>query len=235
MSVLAIALSLLLGGGQAVDPGNGGARTGSRLDPDQRAIPNADTSKADMTLYRLIECAVARKGGRMRQLVDTRSEAEFQSAYGALGDVQRCSLDAYVAEEADTVNFTADRGTVRGYVAEVFLKRDKPRVAGLAPLALQHVYLRDWYPMTGRAQAVDEMAVCVADINPQGIVALIATEIGSKDQKAAIKPLLPSIGLCLSKTVRLTTNALGLRTALAEALYHRVYDAPPVATEGTAK
>ena len=229
MSVLAIALALLLGAGQATDP-DSGARTGSRLDPNTRSIGNADTSKSDLTMYRFIECAVARRGGRVRQLVDTRSEAEFQMAYRALDDVQRCTLDAYVDENASTIMFTADRGTIRGYVAEVYLKQDKPRLVALAPLALQHVYLRDWYPMTGRAQAVDEMAVCVADINPQGIVLLIGTEIGSKDQKAAIKGLLPAVGLCLSKTVRLTTNALGLRTSLAEALYHRTFDAPPPPT-----
>lgn len=228
MSVLAIMAVLLLGS-QATNPDEG-ARTGSRLDPQTRAIGNADTSKSDLTMYRFIECAVARRGGRVRQLVDTRSEAEFQSAYRALDDVQRCSLDAYVAENASTVMFTADRGTIRGYVAEIYLKQDKPRLAMLAPQTLQNVYLRDWYPMTGRAQAVDEMAVCVGDINPQGIVALIGTEIGSKDQKAAIKALLPAVGLCLSKAVRLTTNSLGLRTALAEALYHRTFDAPPPPT-----
>jgi len=226
MSLFAAAAMLLMGV-PAIDPGNGGARTGSRLDPDQRPIANADTSKADATMYRFVECALARHNKRVRGMLDARSEDIYEDARHGLDDVQRCNFDAYVAEDANSINFTADRGTTRGFVAEALLKQDKKRVAALAPLAIQHVYLRDWYGMTGRAQAVDEMSVCVADVDPQGIATLLRTDIGSSEQKAAIGALMPAVGQCLSKTVRLKTNALGLRTSLAEALYHRAYDAPP--------
>lgn len=234
MSILA-ATSMLLLGLQAIDPGTGGARTGSRLDPEQRVIPNADTSKADATMYRFVECAVTRHNKRVRGILDARSEEAYAQAQGGLDDVQRCNFDAYVGEEADTINFTADRATTRGFVAEAFLKRDRKTVAALAPLPIQRDYPRDWYAMTNRAQAIDEMAVCVADINPQGISVLLGSEIGSGDQKAAIGALMPAVGQCLSKTVRLKTNALGLRTALAEALYHRAFDPAPVPPAATAK
>lgn len=228
MSVLALALVLLLGA-QDVAPGST-TRTGSRLDPEGRAITNADTSKADATMYRFMECAVERRGNRIRLLIDSRSEDEFQKAYAALDDIQRCNFDAYVDNTASTISVNADRGTMRGFVAEAYLKKGKTEVVALAPLPIQHVYLRDWYAMTGRAQAVDEMAACVADIDPQGITALLRTDIGSGNQKSAISALMPAVGQCLSKTVRLRTNPLGLRTALAEALYHRTYDPAPAAT-----
>ncbi|MFM5916780.1 MAG: hypothetical protein ACKOOL_04505 [Novosphingobium sp.] len=234
MSILTAA-SLLLMGMQAIDPGTGGARTGSRLDPDQRAISNADTSKADATMYRFIECAVTRHNKRVRGILDARSEEAYAQAQGGLDDVQRCNFDAYVGEEAATINFTADRATTRGFVAEAYLKRDRKTVAALVPLPIQRDYPRDWYVMTNRAQAIDEMAVCVADINPQGISILLGSDIGSGDQKTAIAALMPAVGQCLSKTVRLKTNALGLRTALAEALYHRAYDAPQNSAAGVAQ
>ncbi len=228
MTIVVSLLALLLGAQDAA-PGSS-ARTGSRLDPESRAITNADTSQADATMYRFMECAVARRGSRLRVLIDTRSESEFQAAYRALDDVQRCNVDAYIDNTASTIGFSADRGTMRGFVAEVFIKQDKKRVAVLAPEPLQRIYTRDWFAMTSRAAAVDEMSTCVADIEPQGIAALLKSAIGSDDQKVAISALLPAVGLCLSKTVRLKTNPLGLRTALAEALYHRVYDAAPQPT-----
>jgi hypothetical protein len=232
MNALGLILALLLGGAQSADPAADGTRTGSRLDPATRAITNADTSQANATMYRFMECAVARRESRVRVLIDSRSEAEFQSAYRALDDVQRCNVDAYVDNTASTIAFTADRGTTRGFLSEIFLKKKTDAFVALTPLPIQQVYARDWYSMTGRARAVDEMATCVADVDPAAIAALLHTGIGGSDQKTAIAALMPSVGQCLSKTVRLKTNPLGLRTALAEALYHRVNDAAPQPTPG---
>ena len=235
MNGLALALVLLLAGPQNTDPTTDEARIGSRLDPAARVATNTDKGNHDATMFRFVQCAVSRREARMRGIVDARTEPEYQSALGGLSDVQRCAIGAYVDQSTTSINFGSDRGTLRGFVAEAFLAKDRGRAAALAPLPLQRVYLRDWYAMTGRVRQVDEMAVCVADTNPAGILAVLDTGIGTKDQRQAIVALAPSLGPCLSTGFKLSANALGMRTALAEALYHRTYDAPQPATEGTPK
>jgi hypothetical protein len=184
-------------------------------------------------MYRFIECAVARREVRVRGLVDARSEAGYQNALNGLSDVQRCSIDAYVAQDASVVSFASDRGTLRGFVAEAYLKKDTRRAAVLAPQPLQRTYARDWYEMTDRSRPIDEMATCVAETNPAGILALLKTDMGTKAEAAAIAAISPSLGACLAAGYKLNANRLGLRTALAEALYHRTFDAPPSADGGT--
>jgi len=220
---LAIALVLL------ASAQSGDTRVGSRLDPATRKVANADTSGSDATLYRFVECAVARREVKVRAAIDARNEAAYQKALDSLSDVQRCAASAYVAEDASVITLTSDRGTMRGFIGEAFVKKEPKRAAGLAPLPLQRTYVRDWYEMTGRARPVDEMATCVADTNPAGIVALLKTRIGSSDEKAAVSALAPSLGQCLATGYKLNTNRLGLRTALAEALYHRAFDPAPAA------
>jgi hypothetical protein len=229
MSVLATTLSLLLlAGGQNTDPLAEGPAVGSRLDPAIRRTTNPDNSAREAAMYRFAQCAVARRKGPLRNLLDARTPDQYDKAANALNDVQRCNLDAYVSNTAYIVSFSSERGTLRGMVAEVFVKQHKG-AASLAPLAKQYTYPRDWHEMTGRARPVDEMATCIADTNPAGINALLDTAVGSKEQKAAIGALGPSLGACLGAGFKLNTNPLGLRTSLAEALYHRLYDAPPVA------
>ena len=58
-------------------------------------------------------------------------------------------------------------------------------------------------------------------------MAITKTEFGGKKEKTAIDALAPTVGQCLAAGYKMTTNQLGLRTALAEALYHRVFDVPP--------
>lgn len=226
MSIFA-ALFLLLGA-SGTDQGSDAARTGSRVDPAQRALTNADTVKANEALYRMLECAASRRESRVRMILDARSEESYQQAAGALDDVQRCSMDAYTDESASYISFMTARGTSRGMLAEIFLKRAAARSAALPALPAQKTYSRDWYALTGRDKAIDEMSTCVADINPGGILALLRTDWSSKEQKAAVAALAPSLGTCLVKGVQLNTNALGLRTSLAEALYHRAFDNSPV-------
>lgn len=110
--------------------------------------------------------------------------------------------------------------------AEAFLRKYKNR-ANLPSLAALRVYKRDWYVMTGRPAQIDEMAACVADVNPAGIMAITKTQFGSKKEKQAIDALAPALGQCLSAGYKMNTNQLGIRTALAEGRYHRVFDPAP--------
>lgn len=229
MSALAIALSLLLAASQGTQDLTEGARTGSRLDPATRATTNADTSQRDAAMLRFVECAVSRREGKLRDMIDARTEQGYQKGLDALSGVQRCSLDAYISQDATVVSFGTERGTMRGFVAEAFVRKYSKRAEALAPLPLQRTYSRDWFEMTGRARPIDEMATCVAETNPAGILALLKTGIGSAEEKAAIGALSPSLGACLATGYKLNANRLGLRTALAEGLYHRAFDAPETA------
>lgn len=228
MSTFVLALALM-----ASAPAE--ARTGSRLDPNSRRIANPDLSDADASMYRFVECTVNLNEGRMRKFLDSRDSnevAEAALAFDAHDRRTRCNVNAYVPEGVNQVNFATDRPSMRGMVAEAFVRKNPAAVAGLAPLAPQTSYGREWQPMTGRPAFIDEMATCAADINPAGVVAVTKTEYGSKKQKKALAALGPTLGICLQAGVKLNTNPLGLRTALAEALYHRVYDAPVSSGQG---
>lgn len=229
MSALAIALSLLLAAAQGTQDLTEGARTGSRLAPATRATTNADSSARDAAMLRFVECAVTRREAKLRDMIDARTESGYQKGLDALSGVQRCSLDAYVSQDATVISFGTERGTMRGFVAEAFVKRYRKRAEALAPVPLQRTYSRDWFDMTGRARPIDEMATCVAETNPAGILALLKTGIGSVEEKVAIGALSPSLGACLATGYKLNANRLGLRTALAEGLYHRAFDAPETA------
>lgn len=229
MSTFAIALSLLLLGAQDTQDLTEGARTGSRLNPATRATTNADTSQRDAAMLRFVECAVTRREAKLRGMIDARTEAGYQKGLDALSGVQRCSLDAYVSQDASVISFGTERGTMRGFVSEAFVKKYRSRAEALAPLPLQRTYSRDWFELTGRARPIDEMATCVAETDPAGVLILLKSGIGTREEKVAIGALGPSLGACLATGYKLNANRLGLRTALAEGLYHRAFDAPEAA------
>ena len=212
---------LMLMGGAAPDE----TSIGSRLNPAFRRQHNADMGNPQETMYRFIECTSALNQSKMREFLDTLDETTLTTAARAFDQhdrASRCATDAYVGGDASQVNFGSDRSTMRGMVAESFLRKDAKKIA-LAPVAMQAAYTRDWYAMTGRPNAIDQMATCVADVDPQNILALTKTEFSSKKERKVLDQLMPEVGKCLQAGAKLNTNQLGLRTAMMEALYHRVY------------
>jgi hypothetical protein len=226
MSTLAIALSLLLAGAPETAALTDETRTGSRVDPALRAKSNADNRGADAATLRYVECAVTRREAPLRRSLDARTEEQFDKSLDALDNVPRCSLGAYLAEDTTAFRLISSRGTLRGFIAEALIEKYPAKVAGLAPRPLQRTYDRDWYALSGRDRAIDEMATCVAEVDPSGVVKLLASEIGSGQEKASLAALSPALGSCLAQGYQLNTNRLGLRTALAEGLYHRAFDEP---------
>jgi hypothetical protein len=233
---LAAAL-LMLAAGPSTDPVDG-PRLGSRVQPQARVQMNAAGEQNPLAVYRFLDCAATRRPERAQRILDTRTEDGLREASGALHDVQRCNLGAYVAEMADIAVFDVDSGSMRGLLAEIFLKRTG-KAASLTPLPIQRTYDRDWYAMTGRARQLDEMATCVADTDPAGISAVLNQEIGSPEEKTAFSKLVGSLGPCLATGYKLTADRLALRAVLAEALYHRAFDpasaAPAAAPQAESK
>ena len=122
--------------------------------------------------------------------------------------------------EGQVVNMPTD--ILRGSLAEAFLRKSK--IPALSANPLQRVYSRSWYQYTDRNLSVDEMATCVADTAPKGVLELLASVPYSSEEKNAISALSPNLGVCLSVGAKLLANRQGLRAALAEALFHRVIE-----------
>src|SRR3546814_18825019 len=108
-------------------------------------------------------------------------------------------------------------------LAEGILKKDK-RAATLAPLPLQPVYERPWTALTGRPPSVDEMAICVADVDPAGIMAVLATLPQSREERGAFSGLSEAMGKCLQNGIELSADPLALRTEIGRpSCRERVY------------
>lgn len=201
----ALALSLLLMAGAPADAG---------------AVNNGD-------LRKYFDCAVSRRRDEMTYLLAATNEDDFASAAKSVTDVDRCAKGTEEQAAAPLLaTIGPKRGIVRGMVAETLLRGHSHKPLAALPNKPK-VATRTWFWASGRERAVDEMAVCVANTNPAGIEAVLATQPGSRAQNTALQALSPSLGACLAKGYQLNTGPAGLRAALAEAYYHRVFDAPP--------
>ena len=184
------------------------------------ASGSAATSDAAIRSY--VTCAAGSRDAQMRALLDTKAEEDYRAAALSVNDVGKCATSDAAVTAPLLAAFGSERGKFRGMVAEALLKRSTT-VGTLAALPKVSNYTAGWFAMTGRPQAVDEMAMCVAATNPAGIMALLNTKPGSSWQRQTLTALTPSLGACLAKGYQLDTKPAGLRAALAEALYHRDY------------
>ena len=176
----------------------------------------------DAMLRGYLACAAKRHDAEMHLLLDTKDEGDYRAAADTVTDDAKCDTKDEATATVVYAAFGPERGKLRGMVAEVLLKRSKT-ASRLAPQAPLSTYTAGWFAMTGRPQPIDEMAMCVAAINPGGITRLLATKPASSAQRDAFAALTPSLGTCLAKGYQLDTKPAGLRAALAEALYHRDY------------
>lgn len=198
-----------------------GSRLGNRLKP-------LTNSSANMTRIsaRVAECKAAKYPGQTRAYLDAMDEGSQKAALQPLDRAQLCDFRSFIDATVEEVNIETEPKIFRGLLAEGVLK-DSHRDKNLEPTPLLAKYERPWFAMTGREEAIDEMAVCIAAIDPQGIRGLFKTLHDSKQEGAALAAMGPSFGKCLESGFQLKANALSLRTALAEALYHRAYDPAP--------
>lgn len=185
----------------------------------------AATAQADDRLTRdYLACAMPQRTKEMVDLLNTMDEGDYGRAANSVTAVERCAKTEKEATAPFMAAFGADRGKLRGMVAEALLNGAQ-RAGQLAPLPPMKVYAANWFLLSGRPRPVDEMAMCVAETDPAGIEALLATAPASRAQSRALSALTPSIGNCLARGYQLNTMPTGLRSALAEALYHRAFPA----------
>lgn len=207
--------------------------TGTRLAaPASRGVNSVAMTDRDQAVgaKRMAECIYNRKGALARQALLARTAQTHDSAMSRLmGEVQ-CFGTEHSNDLVMMRVVQIPRELLRGMLAEAAFKRSDDEVAALQPLPLQQIYQRDWFAITGRNVTVDEMAACIADTNPAGILALSRTVPTSKEESAAFGALMGDLGKCLRAGTKLQAGRQALRAALADALYQRLH-APTPATE----
>ena len=238
--ILLFAAALCLSGTALADP-----PLGSRLG-DREVSKGFDAEKlAARRTHAAATCMVNKRHSAAERLLAATDEAVLKKAYA---DLWSGDLDCYSGFEDNDSGFVEGRvihaplDILRGMLAEEMVKRNAAAVAQLQLLQpLKQIYSRPWYAMTNRDPIVDEMATCVADVNPMGTLALLQTEAYSDAEMAQVRTISPDIGRCLRAGATLKANRQAMRAALAEALYQRTQawpaQAPPadVASNGREK
>lgn len=194
------------------------------------AAPVADI----LTVHQLGTCLYTSHKRVALDLLGTSTASATDQALERLRDEKTCfaRLPSNFSLSADVANYS--KGLMRGMIAEAAL-RGSAAAAGLQPLPLQQKrYIRAWFVATGRDPAVDEMAACVADTNPHGITALLATSPDTAEESWAIGELNPTLQACLAARTQLHADRMALRAALADALYQRARD-PQLSAAETGK
>ncbi len=197
---------------------------GSRLQRRQlNAIPRADAHSIAFAHY-MTRCAVTKYTDAARRYLDSLDQRSIAKARNAMfGRELSCADLPGASDFATDVRIVPPKDIERGLIAEALLARmpDKSLPAA-QPLAAE--YKSPWLALSGREPVVEEMAACVAAIDPPGIAAVLRTLPESRGEGQALSSLTPSLGRCLVSNAKLTANHQSLRAALAEALYHRQAD-----------
>jgi hypothetical protein len=229
MSLAIVALALASSAPKTGD----GLPPGENLRPPLRAATNSPKSGAREATYRFVACVVDRHADIMRRVIEVGSPRDYERMSDRMTHTYGCPLMGYVGDSFET-QFSSDQASIRGTIAEAFLKK-AGNMGRFAPLPLAPSYQRPWFALTSRPGPIDEMATCTADIAPEAIVGLLNTKQDSREENAAIRELMPAIGRCLVKDYTLHADKLALRSALAEALYHRAFDPPPPSNDPPAQ
>ena len=227
LSIGLVAMLATAGGAAAQSTANDppiGSRVGKRLKGD----PIADERKSALAAHEMARCMVNKRERVVRELLASTSQEQAKKVDRRLNGEMQCfnaMLEVNDFVEGRVVAFPQD--VLRGMLAEHMLKKEPTRVRMLPQLQpLQQIYVRPWYPSTARDPIVDELATCVAEVNPAGTFAMLRTEPYSAVEGAAMGTLGADFGRCLRAGAKLRANRQALRAALAEALYQRTQPWP---------
>jgi hypothetical protein len=211
-----------------------GSRLGERL---TKGAP-VDEATSIGQAHALTTCLVNKRAPQVKRLLDQTNKDGYTAAYKELtaGEIDCYSL--FLQETTPFIEARAlqvPRDIFRGLLAEEFIRRDASIYSSLPPLPRQLTYSRAWYGATDRNVSVDEMATCVAEVGPAEAFALLKTSAQTDAEGTAFAAVVPHMGACLRAGVKLTGNRQSLRAALADALYQRVANPPPVTQAASAQ
>lgn len=207
-------------------------RLGSRLEKRENRGAASEDYNALRSAHRLAECLYFKRGGDvMGALTSTVEQDQVRYQRNLSRSVECRNATLVDSPRLEGVAIATPRDVLRGMMAEAVLEKTGKDEA-LQPVSAEASYERPWFAITGRDRSVDEMAVCTAAQNPAGIVALLATRPESPEEMASVKALSGTLGPCLPQGATLKANRQSLRSALAEALFHRSVEPPLAATKG---
>lgn len=178
---------------------------------------------------KLSRCFTKQNRKASRALLAATSEAEASSHSRKIRLRTECNISGRYSGSYSFKMTSASIDSLRAVVAEILVKEDRAKVAVLPALAVQRMYERPWYPATSRHVSIDEMATCVAETNPLGVLRLLDTASNSPAEQEHFGSLKPSFEVCLRADIKLVGNRAVLRGALADALYQRTQPWPDVA------
>ena len=181
---------------------------------------------------RFASCLIQAHPEKVRELLRATSVQAANRPYHFLADDDRCLASVFGNQSFRPDETAVSVAMLRGRLAEQELLRQSQQVAALQALPLQKAYSRPWFAATERHPEVDEMATCIADTDPAGIMAIIRTTPGFAGEGAAFAALSPSLTKCLAAGTRLDASPEALRAALADALYQRLNN-PALSTAPT--
>lgn len=186
--------------------------------------------------HEMVRCLATKRTKTVRDFLSTTNFSQAKKIAGGLMREISCFSEMQAVNrlvDGRAVTFPPD--VLRGMLAEHLIKNDTTIVRQLPALALrQQAYTRPWYTATGRNAVVDEMATCVAEVNPTGILVMLQTQPYSGSETATMGTLSPDFGRCLRAQAKLQANRQALRAALADALYQRTQPWPTLAVTGAA-
>ena len=200
------------------------------------AIATSASAQSD-NAQRFATCLAQAYPERVRELLQATSAEAANRPYHLLAEDDRCLGRVFGNQDfsAKDATFTVDM--LRGRLAEEELLRQWKQAEALPALPLQqNGYVRPWFAASDRNAEVDAMAVCIADTDPAGIMAVVRSAPGFAAESAAFTALSPAMTKCLAAGTRLNATPQALRAALADALYQRVNNpAPAMPAGGTAR
>jgi len=201
---------------------------GSRL--GERTTKDLEKRERESALgaQEMARCLVNKQNSVVRAFLAALDPKESQRFSNKMTGEHECFNMAEGNDFVEGRIVTFPHDIYRGMLSEWMIKQDERTFAALPALPRQLTYSRSWYAVSDRDVSVDEMATCVAETAPTGILALIDTLPYSDAEGAAFGSLGPSLGACLRAGVKVRGNRQSLRAALADALYQRIANPAPL-------
>jgi len=220
-------LAILVGAGMLVAMAVGpvaAQRTGSRIGHD------AGPKDGAVALRVMTECFVDKRGSMSRRWLDTTPDgSERKLVLAENQSMSDCMSGDRLVMYGRSLRFPIDAMRRELAVAMVRHMLRRHDVSFVAPPA----DTKPWYmgllaampkdtPANRVALGFEDFGHCVALRQWDDSVALVRTEVGSEAEKVAFRTLIPALAPCVTADQTTHINAVMVREAVAEPIYHIV-------------
>lgn len=199
--------------------GSSGSMVSSVGAPDDSEIGPRPTDEAIHVLRGVTKCLVQTKRNDVTRFLASATDQAQKSALAKLTSSLSLCLSA-VGPGATEMSIGG--AAFRGTLAEALLARQD--LQSLAPIEPSKTEVPYWLSDKADQRVVEEMAICVSDRDPHNSAKLVQSDPGSSAETEAFTALTPLLGPCLIRGTTLHANRVGIRLAIADAVYHRLAD-----------